>query len=197
MTVLFSWCLCLVLLTHQISRFPQKYQVTEAKCLHLDFNHIACCRCWNQSHSSLFASETSSVLTVQVPISFPLSENKGLNKLSWAARMLLPWRKWRLLLSSCDFYPVSDVLLSCPTLLGADREAPLMHLKSCPAVLHKQVRKWIHAICFNSSSFCNVHGKMMYETAYSVCTWDFEEVAKCFYSKQGTVFQSALCSVPT
>ncbi len=52
-------------------------------------------------------------------------------------------------------------------------------------------------ICFNSSSFCNVHGKMMYETAYSVCTWDFEEVAKCFYSKQGTVVQSALCSVPT
>ncbi len=66
-----------------------------------------------------------------------LCENKGLNKLSWAARTQLPWRKWRLLLSSCDFYPVSDVLLSCPTLLGADREAPLMHLKSCPAVLHK------------------------------------------------------------
>lgn len=32
----------------------------------------------------------------------------------------------------------------------------------------------------------------MYETAYSVCTSDFEEVAKCFYSKQGTVSKGSL-----
>lgn len=90
---------------------------------------------------ALSVSETLSVLTVQVAIAFPLCDNKGLSKLSWAARTLLPWRKWWLLLSSCDFYPVSDVLPRCSTLLGAGREAPLMHLKSCPAVIAQSNQK--------------------------------------------------------